>query len=108
SPLLNRSRLTKSSHTDCPKSLSVLKGLAMNLLLARELLLGSRIEVFAGEPEFDQQLLQRGGGVKSLHAEDRAAQSGITLPAEGRSLLDRDPLGDVGRQYRGPIFFRLM
>src|ERR1700730_17485446 len=107
-PLFSRSRLTKSSHTACPNSLSVLSGLAMILLLARELLLGSRIDVVAGETEFDQKLLKRRRGTEGLHAEDRAAQSGIPLPTESRRLLDRDPPGPVGRPYRPAIPFRLM
>src|SRR5439155_25132943 len=87
-PLFSRSRLTKSSNTDCPNSFSVLRGLAISLLLACQLLLGSSVDVVAGEAEFDQQLLQWRRGAEGLHADNRAAQPGIPLPAQGRSLLD--------------------
>src|SRR6516162_598375 len=96
-PLFSKSRLTKSSHTDCPYSWRVLKGLATVLLLERELLFGSRIKVLAGESEFDQQLLQRRRGTKGPHPDHRAAQPGIALPAQGGGLLDRNPTRDFRR-----------
>src|SRR5437016_11447323 len=80
SPLFSKSRLTKSSHTDCPYSFSVRSGLGMLLLLARQLLFGSSIDVFAGKPEFNQQFFQRGRSPKRLHPDDRPAQPRIALP----------------------------
>src|SRR5882672_11136569 len=90
SPLFNKSRLTKSSQMDCPYSFNSLSGLAIVLLLARELRLGGRVDVLSGEPEFHQQFLQRRRRAERFHRDDRAAQSGEALPAERRRLLDRD------------------
>src|SRR5260370_4782335 len=52
-----------------------------------------------GEAELLLQILERGGCSKSLHADDAPFRSSILPPSEGRSHLDSDSRGDLGRKH---------
>src|SRR5450759_3278602 len=60
------------------------------------------------EAELLLQILERRGRSKGVHADDASFRSRILRPAEGRSLLDCDSCGDVGRKHLIAVTLVLM
>src|SRR3954451_662899 len=56
-------------------------------------------DVVDGEAELGLDVAERRRLSKGTHTHDRALPTDVPLPAEGRSLLDRDPGGDLRRQH---------
>ena len=69
--------------------------------------LDRRHDVIDGESELLLQGLQRCRSAESMHADDPTSRADVALPAERRSLLDRNAGRDVRWQDGVAVFLRL-
>src|SRR6266853_6736707 len=76
--------------------------------LLAELFACSLQDSVGGEAELLLQILERCGRSKGVHANNAPFRSRIVRPAKNRSLLDRDPCGDLGRKYLIAVTLVLM
>src|SRR5260370_5409785 len=76
--------------------------------LLAELFACSLQDSVGSEAELLLQILERCGRSKGVHANNAPFRSRIVRPAKNRSLLDRDPCGDLGRKYLIAVTLVLM
>src|SRR5260370_9131038 len=76
--------------------------------LLAELFACSLQDSVGSEAELLLQILERCGRSKGVHANNAPFRSRIVRPAKNRSLLDRDPCGDLGRNYLIAVTLVLM